>query len=55
MRIACLRHRHLEWYNEKINVRLAVQTLSDSMANALNWLEFDVKDPLFKRAQTATF
>lgn len=51
-----LRRRHLNWQNEKMNVRLAAQTFSNSVADALNWLEFDLKEPQFQgSAATATF
>ncbi|GAB1866409.1 hypothetical protein CAJAP_07488 [Camponotus japonicus] len=39
-----------------MNVRLAAQMFSNSVADALNWLEFDIKEPQFKgAAPTVTF
>lgn len=51
-----LRRRHLNWQSEKMKVRLAAQMFSNSVADALIWLEFDIKEPKFKgAASTATF
>lgn len=49
-----LTHRHILYYNEKMNVRLASQVLSDSVGDALLYLKD--KDPLFKGCEaTAEF
>lgn len=51
--------RHVEYKNEKMRVDLAAQVLSDGTADALNYLEFDLKgnmSEMFKGAEaTATF
>ncbi|GBN12744.1 DNA transposase THAP9, partial [Araneus ventricosus] len=43
-----IRNRHIQWYNEKMKVKLAAQTLSESVANALDWLANDLKKAEFK-------
>ncbi|KFM71923.1 THAP domain-containing protein 9, partial [Stegodyphus mimosarum] len=42
-----LRARHIEWYREKMKVKLAAQVLSNSVADALLYLENDLKHPTF--------
>lgn len=51
-----LRLRHLQWTREKMKVKIAAQTLSRSVADALNYLEFDLNLPEFLGSQaTANF
>lgn len=51
-----IRECHLNWPQEKITVRLAVKTLSQSNADAIRWLDFDEKMSEFEGASaTATF
>nr|CAH7718890.1 unnamed protein product [Callosobruchus chinensis] len=48
--------RHLLWMKEKMKVRLATQTLSKSVSDALNYLCTDLKHHAFRDAEpTATF
>lgn len=35
--------KHLNWQQEKMNVRLAVQTLSTSVANAIDFCAIDLQ------------
>ncbi|KAL3208591.1 hypothetical protein MRX96_038996 [Rhipicephalus microplus] len=47
---------HLEWAKQKMKVRLAVQTLSSSVADALDFCEYKLKLPQFQGAHaTAEF
>lgn len=47
---------HIKWYENKMNVKLAAQTCSQSVCDALTYAEFNLKDPNFKGAQgTAIF
>lgn len=47
---------HVEWERQKMKVRLAVQTLSSSVADALDFCEFVLKLPQFRGAHaTAQF
>lgn len=47
---------HMEWAKQKIKVRLAVQTLSSSVADALDFCEYKLKLPQFQGAHaTAEF
>ncbi|VEN47124.1 unnamed protein product [Callosobruchus maculatus] len=51
-----LRSRHLGWSREKMKVKLATQTLSKSVADALLYLSQDLKSPQFANAEpTARF
>lgn len=51
-----IRRRHVNFYNEKMKVNLAAQTLSNSVADALNFVEYDLKISRFLGASaTATF
>lgn len=51
-----VRHRHINFENEKMKVHLAAQTLSSSVANALKTCEYDLKLLEFKGASaTANF
>lgn len=51
-----IRRRHLNWEQEKMKVKLAVQTLSASVANALTFLNKECKMPQFKDSDaTANF
>lgn len=51
-----LRRRHLLWAKEKMKVSLAVQTLSKSVADALDFLNKDVQDEQFSNSEgTAKF
>lgn len=54
---ACkIRNRHVNFYNEKMEVFLAAQILSNSVSAALRFLEFDIKNPDFANAfSTVTF
>lgn len=42
-----VRLRHLQWDKEKIKVRLATQTLSKSVSDAINFVREDCKNDLF--------
>lgn len=46
-----LRARHVQWEREKMKVKLAAQTLSNSVATALEYLEKDRCDPEFLGAE----
>ncbi|KAM7281981.1 hypothetical protein ISCGN_002139 [Ixodes scapularis] len=47
---------HMEWAKQKMKVRLAVQTLSSSVADALDFCEYKLKLPQFQGAHaTAEF
>ncbi|KYM97813.1 THAP domain-containing protein 9 [Cyphomyrmex costatus] len=51
-----IRRRHLNWKQEKMKVKLAVQTLSTSVANALTYLDKECKMSQFKGSEaTAQF
>lgn len=51
-----LRLRHLQWTKEKMRVKLATQTLSKSVADALLYLQNDANHPDFQNVDaTATF
>lgn len=51
-----LKQRHIKWHNEKMKVKLAAQTLSKSVADALLFLCHDLKLSEFKGAEeTAKF
>ncbi|KAL3221091.1 hypothetical protein MRX96_029648 [Rhipicephalus microplus] len=51
-----LTRAHIEWAKQKMKVRLAVQTLSSSVADALDFCESTLKLPQFKGAHaTAEF
>lgn len=51
-----LRLRHLNWDKEKMKIKLATQTFSKCVADALIYLEYDLKDENFQNAgPTATF
>ncbi|VEN63851.1 unnamed protein product, partial [Callosobruchus maculatus] len=51
-----LRRRHLLWMREKMKVSLAVQTLSKSVADAIDFLNVDLKNPDFADSDaTSTF
>ncbi|CAH1156107.1 unnamed protein product [Phaedon cochleariae] len=51
-----LRKRHIEWAKEKMKVRLAVQTLSKSVAEALDFVNKDLKLKEFEGSEaTANF
>lgn len=43
-----VRLRHLQWVRDKMRVRLATQTLSKSVADALDFLCDDLKEPAFR-------
>lgn len=45
-----IRRRHIEYYNEKMKVRLAAQVLSSSVASALRTLEYDQEPQEFEEA-----
>jgi hypothetical protein len=51
-----LRNRHINYQKEKMKVQLAVQTLSDSVADALRYCCEDLQLPQFQGAHgTAIF
>lgn len=51
-----LKTRHIEWRREKMKVLLAVQTLSNRVADALEYLDLELKEPEFHEARyTARF
>lgn len=51
-----IRRRHLKWEQKKMKVKLAVQTLSASVANALTFLNKECKIPEFQgREATSHF
>lgn len=51
-----LKNRHLQWAREKMKVKIATQTLSKSVADALLYLGKDLKLPDFQCVEpTATF
>ncbi len=43
-----LKKKHVEWDKHKMNVRVAAQTFSTSVADALDFLRLDIKHPEFK-------
>ena len=43
--------QHLQFEKHKINVRLAAQTLSSSVADAIEFLDVSMNLPLFKNSQ----
>lgn len=49
-----LRHRHLQWMREKMKVRLATQTLSKSVSDALDFLRDDLKCPEFQGSEATS-
>ncbi|EZA49484.1 THAP domain-containing protein [Ooceraea biroi] len=51
-----IRKRHVQFFNEKMKVNLAAQTLSNLVADALTFLEYDLKESKFSGASaTAKF
>lgn len=51
-----IRRRHINWEQEKMKVKLAVQTLSTNNANALTYLNKECQMPQFKESEaTAHF
>ncbi|KAF2901847.1 hypothetical protein ILUMI_04340 [Ignelater luminosus] len=46
-----LRKRHIEWEREKMKVKVATQTFSNSVGNALLFLSLDLKRKDFKNAE----
>lgn len=49
-----LSRRHLEWKREKMNVKLAAQTLSTSVANALDFCAIDLKLQQFNNSESTS-
>lgn len=45
-----IRNRHIQWYNEKMKVKLAAQTLSKSVAHALSCLSNDMQNKKIREA-----
>lgn len=50
-----LRKKHLEWVNEKMKVSLAVQTLSKSVAEALDFLNKDLNMTDFQGSEATAY
>lgn len=50
-----LNRKHIQWYKNKMNVKLAVQTLSESCATAFEQLENDGHPDFVGCAATARF
>lgn len=46
-----IRMKHIEWYRHKMNVRIAAQTLSNSVANAIEFLNKDLQLEDFKGSE----
>ena len=46
-----LHERHIQWTRQKMKVKLAAQTLSSSVADALDFCNFDLKLPAFKGSE----
>lgn len=49
-----LRMRHLQWQREKMKVRLAAQTISKSVSDALTFLRDDMKCPEFQDSEATS-
>lgn len=49
-----LKKRHLEWTREKMKVKIAAQTMSKSVADALTYLDLDLKHPHFRNSQATS-
>lgn len=49
-----LRKRHILWTKEKMKVSLAVQTLSNSVATALDWLNHEIKIKKFENSDATS-
>lgn len=47
-----IRKKHIQFHKEKMKVSLAVQTLSTSVADALDFLNYDLQIPIFKGSET---
>lgn len=51
-----IRKQHMQWQREKMKVKLATQVLSRSVADALTYLNKDLKKPQFTKSEaTVTF
>jgi hypothetical protein len=49
-----LRSQHIEWERNKMKVNIAAQTLSASVAKALDWLREDLKNKDFQGSEATT-
>lgn len=49
-----IRMRHLHWEREKMKVRLATQTISKSVSDAISFLREDLKIPAFQDSEGTT-
>ena len=49
-----IRMRHLQWQREKMKVRLAAQTISKSVSDALTFLRDDLKCPEFQDSEATS-
>ncbi len=49
-----LKKKHIEWDKHKMNVRLAAQTLSTSVADAIDFLRVDLNHPEFQGSEETT-
>lgn len=49
-----LKKRHIEWTREKMKVKVAAQTMSKSVADALTYLNMDLKHPDFLNSQATS-
>ena len=49
-----LKQKHLDWAKHKMNVKLAAQTLSESVACAINFLRDDIGLAAFQNSEATT-
>lgn len=49
-----IKNRHLDWTREKMKVKIAAQTLSKSVSDALNYLNKDLSHPNFINSQATS-